>query len=303
MDRRAFLRQVAAFSAGAAFAAPLFSIATARAQATTPAIVVVGRSGDYAALVAKVIEQFGGMQRFVKPGQKVVIKPNIGWDRKPEQAATTHPQVVQALVKLALDQHAERVLVFDRSCNDARRCYHNSGILEAVEALKNDHARCPYIDDKRFVPVRIERGQVLTEWDLYRDAMEADVYINVPIAKHHGLSKLTLGLKNVMGVIGGSRGKIHQDIARKLADLNTVIHPAVTIIDATRILLRHGPQGGKLEDVKQLDTLIASTDPVAADAYATTLFGMQPTDIASTVAAHQMGLGEIDLGKIQVIEV
>jgi uncharacterized protein (DUF362 family) len=303
LDRRTFLKQVAAYSAGAAIAAPLFTIPSAFAQRGGQSVVVVGRGKDYPALVASVLARLGGMSHFVKPGQKVVIKPNIGWDRKPEQGANTHPQVVQALVKLALDQKAGQVLVFDRTCNDARRCYNNSGILEAVESIKDDRARCVYIDDKKFVPVQISNGKALTEWPIYKDALEADVYINVPVAKHHGLSKLTLGLKNIMGVIGGSRGKIHQEIAQKLADLNTVIRPALTVIDATRILVRGGPQGGNLADVKQLDTLIASTDPVAADAYATTLFGMKPQDLPSTVAAHAMGLGEMDLAKVRIVEV
>ena len=124
----------------------------------------------------------------------------------------------------------------------------------------------------------------------------------MPIAKHHVLSKLTLGLKNVMGVIGGNRGEIHKDIPQRLADLNLVIRPKLTIIDATRILLRNGPTGGNLKDVKVLDTLIASTDTVAADAYATTLFGMKPADVKSTVAAAKMGLGEMDLSKVKIVK-
>lgn len=304
MDRREFLKQVAAWSAGAAFAAPVFSIARTSAAETGAAqsLLAVVRGKDYAAITVAAIEKLGGMGKFVSKGAKVVVKPNIGWDRTPEHAANTNPEVVKAIVKLCLDQGAAQVQVFDRSCNDARRCYANSGILAAVESLKDPRATCPFADDRKFIPVKIENGKAITEWNIHRDALEADCYINVPVAKHHGLTKLTLGLKNIMGVCGGSRGKIHQQIAQKLADLNSLVRPKLTVIDATRILLRHGPQGGNLEDVEVRDTVIASADPVAADAYATTLFGMKPEDIEPTVAAHRMGLGEMDLAKVKIVE-
>ena len=157
---------------------------------------------------------------------------------------------------------------------------------------------------EKYVPVKIAGAKSIREFAFYKDALETDCdcYINVPIAKHHCLSKLTLGLKNVMGVIGGNRGEIHKGIAQRLADLNLIIRPRLTIIDATRILLRHGPTGGDLKDVKVLDTLVASADPVAADAYATTLFGMKPEQLGSTVAAAKFGLGEMDLSKVKIVE-
>ena len=158
-------------------------------------------------------------------------------------------------------------------------------------------------DKKKFVPVKIENGKSIHQFDFYKDAMEpaCDCYINVPVAKHHCMAKLTLGLKNIMGIIGGNRGEIHKDLAQRIADLNLVVRPRLTIIDATRILLRNGPTGGKLEDVKVLDTLVASADTVAADAYATTLFGMKPEELASTVAGAKLGLGEMDLAKVKIV--
>jgi len=137
---------------------------------------------------------------------------------------------------------------------------------------------------------------------IYKDALDADTYINVPVAKHHSLSRLTLGLKNSMGVLGGDRGNMHHNLGQKLADLATVVRPKLTVIDATRILLRNGPQGGDIDDVKVLDTVVASADPVACDAFATTLFDMQPEEISSTVAAYKMGLGEMDLARMQIIQ-
>jgi len=303
-NRREFLQQVAAWSAGVAAAAPIFRwIPSARAEATAQSILAVAKGGDYAAMVGRVLEPLGGIGAFVSSGDRVVVKPNIGWDRNPEQAANTHPNVVNALVRLCLDAGAKQVMVFDRPCNNERMTYRNSGIQEAVESIRSDRAVCFFMDKRKYVPVNIERGKSLDQWEFYRDALEADCYINVPIAKHHQLAKLTLGLKNVMGVIGGNRGQIHGGMGQKLADLNTVVAPKLTVIDATRILLRHGPSGGSLDDVKVLDTLIASRDIVAADAYATTLFEMSPNEIASTVAAYEMGLGEIDLAKVGVVEV
>lgn len=299
MDRREFLRQVALWSAGAA-AAPLFRIPLAGAAPAAAPVLAVAEGKDYAALVTKVLAPLGGIAAFVKKGHKVVVKPNIGWDRNPDQAANTHPEVVKALVKLCLEAGAAEVRVFDRTCNEERRCYATSGIQAAVGELHDERAICEHVDNRVFIPVKIEKGKVLKEWQLYKPALEADCFINLPIAKHHSIAKLTLGLKNMMGIMGGDRGQIHGNIGPNLADVNTVARPHLTLIDATRILLRRGPQGGSLKDVQVLDTLIASTDIVAADAYATTLFKLDPKAIPATVAAYQLGLGEMDLAKVEV---
>ncbi len=306
ISRRRFLQQVSAWSAGLAVATPLFRIAPSRAMAAVDAapLLAVGKGTDYTALVAKVLEPLGGISAFVKSGDRVVVKPNIGWDRTPQQAANTHPEVVKALVQLALDAGAKKVMVFDRSCNDARRSYTNSGIQPAVTSIGSDRVDCSLVDDRKFVPVRIESGRSLDEWTFYKDALDVDCYINVPVAKHHSSAKLTLGLKNVMGVIGGKRGDIHRDLGQRIADLNTVVAPTLTVIDATRILLRHGPTGGDLADVEQHDTLIASRDIVATDAYATSkLFNLDPHDIPAVAAAYDCGMGQIDLDKIKIVEV
>ena len=302
MKRREFLRQVSLWSAGFLVSPPLFKITPQLfASESTKPRLAAGTGTAYETLTSRVLQPLGGMSAFVKKGSRVVIKPNIAWDRRPEQAATTHPLVVRSLAQMALDAGASEVMVFDHPCNEERRCYHNSGIKPEMDSMNDPRIKCDYIDKRKFIPVRIERGKAVTEWTFYKDALEADCYINVPIAKQHGLSRLTLGLKNVMGVIGGKRGKIHTNIAQKLADLNTVIRPQLTVVDATRILLRNGPQGGNTDDVRKLNTLIASPDPVAADAYATTLFGLQPEDIESTRAAYQMGLGEMNLSKLEII--
>lgn len=304
MERREFLKQVSLWSAGLLVSSPMFKITPQLFAADPPKPkLIIGKGTDYEELVSRIMKPLGGMSSFVKKDSRVVIKPNMGWDRRPEQAANTHPLVVKALVQMALDAGASEVKIFDRTCNEERRCYNNSGIKPEMDSIQDSRVKCVHIDNRKFVPIKIDNGKSIREWSFYKDALEADCYINVPIAKHHGLSRLTLGLKNIMGVIGGKRGEIHNNIGQNLADLNTVIRPQLTVVDATRILLKNGPQGGSLYDVKVMNTVLASIDPVAADAYATTLFGLDPGDIESTRAASQMGLGEMDLSKLNVITV
>lgn len=267
--------------------------------AAQPPAVAVATGGNHADTTRRAITALGGMQRFVRPGQTVVVKPNIGWDRAPEYAATTNPAVVRAIVEECVKAGAKKVKVFDRTCNDPRRCYASSGIEAALKGMKNVEVK--HLEEERFKTVALN-GKVLRECELYGEALSADVYINVPVAKHHGLSRLTLGMKNVMGILGGNRGSIHKNLDQALADINSVFKPQLTIIDATRILTAHGPQGGNLADVKVLNQVIASADMVAADAYATTLFGLKPSDIAVTRTAYQRGLGEMNLDRMRIIK-
>jgi uncharacterized protein (DUF362 family) len=262
-------------------------------------VVALSEGQDYGAITRNVIAALGGMQRFVRPGNTVVVKPNIGWDRKPEYAANTHPLVVKTVVEECVKAGAKKVKVFDIPCNDTRRCYENSGIQGILKGLKGVEMK--HVERERFRNIKIN-GAFLKEWELYDEALSADVLINVPIAKHHGLTRLTLGLKNMMGIMGGNRGYIHRNMDDALADLNHTVRSHLTIIDATRILLDHGPQGGSLKDVKILNRVIASTDIVAADAFATTFFNLNPQDISTTVAAYKRGLGEMSLNKIKLIK-
>lgn len=292
MNRRDFLR----LSGGLLF---LSDFGMKDLWAKEMPVLAVAEGSDYAAITRNVIKAVGGMGRFVKTGNTVVVKPNMGWDRKPEQAANTHPTVVKTVVEECLKAGAKRVKVFDNTCNDMRRCYANSGIPAALKDMKNVEVK--YIEEERFKKVKLN-GTFLKEWELYNDAVSADVFINVPIAKHHSLTRLTLGVKNLMGIMGGNRGYIHRQIEDALADVNTVVKSHLVLIDATRILTDHGPTGGSLKDVKVLNKVIASTDIVAADAYATGLFGLKPADIATTVAAYKRGLGEMDLAKVKVVK-
>jgi uncharacterized protein (DUF362 family) len=304
VDRRQFLKKLGLWTGGGiSLSLPILQMLPS-AKAEVPTTLLSHAEGkDYAALVSKVLEPLGGITSLVKKDERVVIKPNIGWDRTPEQGANTHPEIVKSLVTLCLEAGASQVMVFDRPVNEERRCYANSGIKAAVESIGDRRVSCPYIDQRKFIRVRIDKGKSINMWEFYKDALEADCYINVPVAKQHGSSGLTLGLKNIMGIIGGWRGRVHLSLGQRIADLNTVIKPRLTLIDATRILFRNGPTGGSLNDVKVLNTLIASRDTVAADAYATTLFQMEPEAVESTRAAYQLGLGEMDLKKIKIISV
>jgi len=294
-NRREFLTRTAAAAAGLAAAARLDPLLMA-APPPWPDLAVV-HGADPAKNTRAALSAVGGMKRFVAKGDVVVVKPNIGWDRTPEQAADTNPHVVAALVAMALEAGAKTVKVFDRPCNDPRRCYAQSGIEAAAKAAG---AEVTFINDHKFREVAIPGGVAIQSWPLYTDLLEADKVINVPIAKTHGTAKLTLGMKNWMGVMGGSRGRIHQNIGEALADLATVIHPAVTVLDATRILTANGPQGGDLKDVKRLDTIIAGTDVVAVDSYGATLFGLTGSGLAYVAAASRRGLGQMDLTKLRI---
>lgn len=268
-------------------------------KASTLVDLAVIKGPDPAINTRKAVETLGGIQRFVRKGDVVVIKPNIGWDRTPEQAANTNPAVVAELVRMCREAGAKMVKVFDNTCNDARRCYENSGIAAAARSAGGIVF---YTDDWRYLPGRFPAGSLMQDWPIFKDAVECDCFINVPIAKNHGLTGLTLSMKNLMGVCGGSRGKMHQQIDRKLTEVTAFIKPDLTVIDATRILMRHGPTGGNLSDVEERRTIIASADPVLADARAAMLFGIAPEDVGYVVAGAAAGLGSKDLKKARIKE-
>lgn len=247
-------------------------------------------------LVEASIEAIGGMRRFISAGDVVVVKPNIGFDRTPEYAANTNPEVVETVVRLALSQGAKTVKVFDRTVNDPRRCYVQSGIKKAVEKAGGE---IYYVDERRFVDTDI-KGSFLKRWPLYRDILEADKVINVPIAKHHSLARLTMAMKNWMGVIGGKRQLWHQNLSECLVDLATVIKPTLTVLDAIRVLVAGGPSGGSLEDVRTLNTIIVGVDQVAVDALGATLFGLRPKDLRYLTLAQNRGVGRIDIENLRV---
>ena len=275
---------------------PAAPMSTSSSQLT----LVVVKGGTPQSLVRAAMDAMGGMGRFVKKGQWVVIKPNIGFAMEPEYAATTNPELLVMLIKLCQEAGARSVEVFDNPVASLNTAYQVSGIEEAVKSAGAQMVRMSRL---KFKDTPIPRGKAIRSWLIYEDALNADVLINVPIAKHHNLAGLTLAMKNLMGVCGSNRGGFHQSIGQCLADVATVVPVSLTVIDAVRILTRNGPTGGNLADVKKLDTIIVSTDMVAADSYAATLFGLKGTDLSYVTTGLEMGLGQADYRKLPMREV
>ncbi|GAB64042.1 MAG: DUF362 domain-containing protein [Candidatus Jettenia sp.] len=250
-------------------------------------------------MVRRAMNALGGMNKLVSKGNRVVIKPNIAWNQKPEFAANTNPFVVAALVELCREAGASVVKVMDHTCSaNPEPSYVNSGIATAAH---QSGAEVIYLNKSRFKDFTIPDGKILKSWYFYEEmvyANEVDVLINVPIAKQHGTSRLSMGLKNVFGMIGGDRGSLHTNIHPKIADLNKFVKIDLTVLDAFRILKNHGPTGGRLDDVDNsadhARRIIIGTDPVAVDAYGTSLFSIQPKDIGYIRESHEQRLGEID---------
>ena len=252
--------------------------------------LAIVQGDDPSQITRRALDEVGGMRRFVSRGDVVVIKPNIAWDRIPEQAANTNPQVVAALVRLCLDAGAKKVIVTDVSCNDARRCFQRSGIAAAATA---EGAEVVLPDVNRFRDTDLH-GDVLHTWPVLETFLNADKLINVPIAKHHNLTGVALGMKNWLGVLGGQRNRLHQHIHESLVDLADCMRPTLTVVDAYRILVRNGPTGGDLGDVALKKTVLVSTDPVAVDAYvARAWWNLDESKLPYLKLASERGLGKI----------
>ncbi len=305
LNRRVFLQQVAL--AGAGLQAGLLS--TGLAKASTPPKMSIakyrtspteteGVAEEATRLTRRVIDNLGGMSRFVSKGDVVWVKPNIAWDRTPEQAGNTNPDVVATVVKMCFEAGAKDVFVGDNPCNEGKRTYPNSRIQPAAEKVGG---RVVLLDQRKFKKTALN-GKALTEWEIYTDMMEVDTFINIPIAKHHRLSGATLGMKNLMGICGGSRSRFHQDLTNVLPDLAAFMKPKLTIMDTIRVLPVNGPRGGNLEDVKRKDTLAAGVDQVAIDAFGAMQLDMEPKDIAHIVEGANRGLGTMDYKSLSPVE-
>ncbi len=259
--------------------------------------LVVAQGGEPRALVQRALEDLGGIHRFVSRQDVVVLKPNIAWDRTPEQAANTNPEVVAEVVRQCWQAGARRVIVTDVSCNEPRRCFQRSGIQAAARA---EGAEVILPDPELFREVDLG-GVVLKSWPVFTPFLEADKIVNLPIAKHHILTGATLGMKNWYGILGGQRNRLHQQIHQSLADLANFMLPTVTLMDGYRILIRNGPTGGNLEDVVLKKTVVAGTDPVALDAWAAKVWwNLDPEQLPYLEMAAARGLGTVDFDTLPV---
>lgn len=259
--------------------------------------LILANGEDPYRMTVRAVEAMGGMDRFVRKGSVVVIKPNMSWDKTPEYAANTNPLVVAAIIELCFQAGAKRVNVFDRTCNAEKLCYKNSGVAKAA---RDKGANVYFVDTWNCVDARFNYDSPMEAWPIFRDAIECDTFINVPILKHHSLTNLTLSMKNLMGVCGGDRAFIHNDISRKLVDLTDFISPDLTIIDAFRVLTRHGPRGGNLEDVVDMKKLIVATDPTLADTYACSLVDKDPLTIPCIAEAVKRKFGSSDIKRANI---
>jgi uncharacterized protein (DUF362 family) len=256
------------------------------------------RGGEATAMFDKAIATLGGMSQFVKSGQKVVVKPNIGWDTTPERAANTNPELIGHIVKSCLDAGASEVVVFDHTCDQWDRCYRNSGIEDAV--LEAGGTVTPGNNESFYSEVAIPEGKSLKKAKVHRELQEADVFINVPILKHHSSTTVSLAMKNLMGVVW-DRGFYHgNNLSQCIADFLTYRKPDLNIIDGYRMLTKNGPRGVSVSDVADLRALIAGRDIVAVDAAATLMFGEKPQDINHIRIAHEMGLGTMQLDQLAI---
>ena len=266
--------------------------------AATVPLMVIARGKDPAANVKAALKRMGGMGLFVAKGDDVLIKPNVGWDRLPAQAANTDPHVVAALVRLCLEAGASRVVVTDHPVNDPERCFTRSGILEAV---RQAGGRVALPDAKLFqmVPIPSKLGR----WPVFEPFITATKIINVPLVKHHSLTRATVGMKNWYGILGGRRNQLHQRIDDSIAELAALMRPTLTVVDATRILMRNGPTGGSLADVKPGDAVAVSLDPVAADAWGVTQLEADPAQLSWLRLGQQKKLGVVDFRSLGPIEI
>ncbi len=308
-SRRRFLKQVAAVGTAAAVR-PLGVLAGEAAKTEGvadmsiirwggPTVPEEGLKSVAARLTEQALDALGGMGRFVSRGDIVWVKPNMGWNRAPELAANTNPDVVAALVRLCFEAGAKEVKVGDNTCNKPAQCYRSSGIEAAAAEVG---AKIVFLDERRFRDVKIG-GRRLTEWPLYPEILESDLVINVPVAKHHGLCRVSLGMKNYMGVIGGRRNSWHQDLTACLCDLTAYMKPRLCVLDAIRVLTDHGPQGGNVADVTRMGTVAAGTDIVALDAFGAELLGHEPEEIDTLKAAQEAELGRIRYRELPLREI
>jgi uncharacterized protein (DUF362 family) len=260
--------------------------------------LVAVKGGEPDVMFDKAIEAYGGMQTFVKKGQTVVVKPNIGWDVIPERAGDTHPKLVGRIIEHCIQAGAKEVYVFDNTCDDWKRCYANSGIEKIVK--EKNATLVPGNSESYYHTITVDKGKRLKNAAVHELILNSDVFINVPVLKHHSSTKLTVSMKNLMGIVW-DRGYWHQnDLNQCIADCATRCKPTLNVVDAYNVMKRNGPRGVSKSDVVQMKSLIVSTDIVAADAAAAKLFGIEPEDVGHIKLADEMKVGRMDLSALNI---
>jgi len=283
---------------GGLFAAEAPAAPATPAPAGPKPVLVAVRDGDRVAMLDKALAELGGIKTFVKPGQTVVIKPNIGWNATPERCANTHPSIVGHLTALCLAAGAKSVSVFDNTCDQWQLTYENSGIEKAVKDAGGIVVNGK--DETLYREVTIPGAVKLKSAKVHALVLDSDVFINVPVLKHHHATLMTACMKNLMGVIWDRKFYHQVDLHQCICDLLTLRKPALNIIDAYNPMVRNGPRGKSVEDLVEMRTLLASTDIVAIDAAAAKMLGHQPAEITHVMIAHEMKLGRMDLENVDI---
>lgn len=272
MERRRFLKTAllgsiagaVSINGGQVIAADRFDNGTPGAEDGVPNDLVAVMGGDPEQLYSSAIKAMGGMGRFVKKGQKVTIKPNIGWDKTPEYAADTNPELVALIVKDCIAAGASEVTVFDHTCDEWSGCYRNSGIQAAVQAAGGKMAFAH--EQKYYREVELPEAKKLHKAKIHEAILDCDVWINVPILKNHGGARMTISMKNYMGIVWDRRAIHANDLQQCIADCTTFgKKPVLNIVDAYRIMTQNGPKGKSLDDVQLAKAIFMSTDIVAVD--------------------------------------
>ncbi|MBA4251351.1 MAG: tat (twin-arginine translocation) pathway signal sequence [Chlorobiaceae bacterium] len=301
MDRRIFIKTLT--GAGVvAYSSLLFpNVITSKKSKNFLASdfdLVAVRGGEPEIMFDRAIESLGGMQTFVKKNQKVLVKPNIAWDVVPEKAANTNPKLVARIIEHCLNAGAKDVYVFDHTCDNWQRAYRNSGIEKAVR--DSGGKMVPGNDERLYQNYDIKSGKRLRTTKIHELVFDTDVFINVPILKHHSSTKLTIAMKNLMGIIY-DRGYWHKnDLNQCIADFATLQKPLLNVVDCYRVLKRNGPRGVSLADVATYKALVISKDIVAADAASTRIFGLEAEDIPHIRIADQMKVGTKNLSNLKI---
>ena len=265
--------------------------AFADGSAGEPELVAV-RGGEPDVMFDAAIAAFGGMGRFVKKGQKVLVKPNIGWSREPEYGANTNPKLVARIVRRCIEAGASKVTVFDHTCDNWRNCYKLSGISEAVRSAGGTVVTA---DEERYYrEVTIPGAKVLKKALVHEALIDADVFVNVPILKSHGSTRITVGMKNLMGTVW-DRGWWHaNNLDQCIVDFMRFRRPDLTVVDAYRVMTEHGPRGLSKDGVVVKKNLLLARDIVLADAAAAKVFGLEPSEVRHIAYAHEQNIGRMN---------
>lgn len=307
LSRRQFLKTTAgiALAAGASPVLEKFAPNAVASESIEKVDLAVVKSKSPEKATVTAIETLGGIDKFVKSGDVVVIKPNIAFPNPPVWGSTTNPEIVAAVTKLCVDAGARMVLLIDHPMSRPEQCLKRTGVAAACNELGSKKVRVSMETEQRdYREIKLDEAKALGKTEVHKAMLKADAFINIPVAKSHSATGVSIGMKNVMGLIW-DRAYMHQeiDLHQGIADLSTFFKPSLILIDATRVLTTGGPQGpGRAQD---LNTVIAGSDPVATDSYTTTLSPWNnrkyaPEDVQHIAAASAMGLGEMDISKLNI---